>query len=328
VAQIIDLPLSIGAGISLPIKDQERIQLLDRLSQAEARIRTLEDQTRTLLDSIHAGIIIIATDSHTIVDVNPTASEIIGVAKQDILGKHCHAFICPAEVGNCPITDKGQTVDNSERILITTTGRTVPILKTVASFQMNGRPHLIESFLDITQIKLLQEKLEYLANTDSITGANNRRRFIHLTETEIRRAERYQSPLSIAMIDIDHFKRINDTYGHLVGDWVLQELVLVLNSRLRPGDILGRLGGEEFAITLIECDLEGARAVSERLREGIAEHRMRQSGRDLSIQISIGVAQLSQRGETWEALLKRADQALYLAKRTGRNRVEALADPY
>jgi len=126
------------------------------------------------------------------------------------------------------------------------------------------------------------------------------------------------------MIDIDHFKQINDTFGHLVGDWVLREFVSLLNSRLRPGDILGRLGGEEFALTLIECDLVNARAVSERLRKDTAEHRMSQNGRDLSIQISIGVTQLSQRGETWEALLKRADQALYMAKRAGRNRVEAL----
>ena len=307
----------------MPAVDHERTHLLERLSQAEAKIRTLEDQTRTILDSIHAGIFIIDASSHLIVDVNPTASELIGVEKQGVIGHRCHTFICPAEIGNCPITDRGQTVDNSERVLITANGGSIPILKTVASFQMNGRPHLIESFLDISQIKLLQEELEHLANTDSLTEANNRRRFIQLTETEIHRAERYQSPLSIAMIDIDHFKQINDTFGHLVGDWVLREFVSLLNFRLRPGDILGRLGGEEFALTLIECDLVNARAVSERLRKDTAEHRMSQNGRDLSIQISIGVTQLSQRGETWEALLKRADQALYLAKSAGRNRVEA-----
>jgi PAS domain S-box-containing protein len=211
----------------MPAENLEKKELLHRLHQAEEKIRSLEDQTRVMLDSIHAGIIIIDAELHTIVDVNPTAAELIGVKKNGIIGQLCHKYICPAEVGNCPITDKGQLVDNSERVLITADGRSIPILKTVASFKLDGRPHLIESFLDISKLKALQQDLEYLACTDSITGAHNRRHFIQLTEKEILRARRYGFPLSVVMIDIDHFKQINDGFGHLVGDSVLRELVSV-----------------------------------------------------------------------------------------------------
>jgi diguanylate cyclase (GGDEF)-like protein/PAS domain S-box-containing protein len=311
----------------MPAENLEKKELLHRLHQAEEKIRSLEDQTRVMLDSIHAGIIIIDAELHTIVDVNPTAAELIGVKKNGIIGQLCHKYICPAEVGNCPITDKGQLVDNSERVLITADGRSIPILKTVASFKLDGRPHLIESFLDISKLKALQQDLEYLACTDSITGAHNRRHFIQLTEKEILRARRYGFPLSVVMIDIDHFKQINDGFGHLVGDSVLRELVSVLNSQMRPGDILGRVGGEEFSITLVECELENAKTVSERLRKSIEGHQMMSEGRELSIRISIGVAQLSLQEENWEALIKRADQALYRAKAAGRNRVEASPEP-
>ena len=297
--------------------------LLNELRKAQETIRNLEERARTILDSIHAGIVIIDPEPHTIVHVNPEASALIGAPKEQIVGQLCHTFICPAEMGNCPITDKYQKVDNSERVLLTADGRRIPILKTVASIEFNGRPHLLESFLDISGLKLLQKELEYLATTDSLTGACNRRHFLELTETEIIRARRYPFSLSISMIDIDHFKRINDRYGHPVGDLVLKELVKILKSQLRPNDILGRLGGEEFAITMVECDLQKAFAVTERLRRSIEQHSiMADDGKEVYFKISAGVAQLTSETEGWEAVMSRADQALYRAKKGGRNRVE------
>ena len=107
--------------------------------------------------------------------------------------------------------------------MLTTEGKKIPILKTVVSIKFNGREHLLETFLDITHLKLLQEKLELLATTDPLTDIFNRRHFIELSEKEISRAQR-SNPLSIAMIDIDYFKRINDPYGHAIGDMVIKEL--------------------------------------------------------------------------------------------------------
>jgi diguanylate cyclase len=299
--------------------------LINELHKARETIHDLEEKTRFILDSIHAGIIIIDEETHNIVDANPEALNLIGIPKAQAIGKICHNYICPAEIGSCPITDKGQQVDNSERILLTTDGRKIPILKTVASINLSGRKHLLESFLDITQLKLLQNQLEILATTDPLTGVFNRRHFIELTEKEINRSQRSKVPLSIAMIDIDNFKRINDTYGHTIGDLVLKELVALCNNNLRTYDILGRLGGEEFAITTVGCALQEAYSLSDRLREKVANHIIHAGGKDISIKISIGVSELSGNMENVDSILNRADQALYLAKNAGRNRVEKLS---
>ncbi|NWF94111.1 MAG: diguanylate cyclase [Syntrophaceae bacterium] len=303
--------------------------LLKELQKARETIRELEGRARTILDSVHAGIMIIDPESHRIVDVNPEASTLIGVPKEQIIGHVCHTFVCPAEMGNCPITDKGQKVDKSERILLTTDGRRIPILKTVAPIELNGRSHLLENFLDISGLKLLQKELEYFATTDPLTGAYNRRHFLELAEAEVVRARRYQCPLSISMIDIDQFKEINDRYGHPVGDLVLTELVKILEGRLRPNDIVGRLGGDEFAVMMVECDLEKALAAMARLRKSVEEyHILTDSGVELWFKISAGIAQLSDETEDLESVMRRADQALYLAKSQGRNRVEIAPPPF
>jgi diguanylate cyclase (GGDEF)-like protein/PAS domain S-box-containing protein len=299
--------------------------LTNQLRKAQETIRDLEEKTRFILDSIHAGIIIIDAETHNIVDANPEALILMGIPKSLVVGKICHNFICPSEIGSCPITDKGQQVDNSERVLLTTDGQKIPILKTVASVTLNGRKHLLESFLDISQLKILQNQLEILATTDPLTGVFNRRHFIEMTEKEINRARRSKIPLSIAMIDIDNFKRINDTYGHTIGDQVLKELVAICNDNLRTYDMLGRLGGEEFAITTVGCALQEAYSLSDRLRERVANHLIHAGGKDISIKISIGVSELSGNMENVDSILNRADQALYLAKNAGRNRVEKLS---
>lgn len=298
------------------------ITLTAELREARETIHDLEERTRFIIDSIHAGIVIIDAETHRIVDANPEALKLMGVSKDQAVDSICHSYICPSEIGNCPITDKGQKVDNSERVLVTTDGKRIPILKTVVSINFNGREHLLETFLNITQLKLLQEKLEFLATTDSLTGILNRRHFIELSEKEMNRVQRSRTPLSIAMIDIDHFKSINDTHGHTVGDLVIKELVAICKDALRPYDLLGRIGGEEFAITMVECDLQKAFIVSERLRERVANHVISADGKDISIKISVGVAELSGDMESFESIMNRADQALYLAKNLGRNRVE------
>jgi diguanylate cyclase (GGDEF)-like protein/PAS domain S-box-containing protein len=303
--------------------------VLNELRKAQETIRDLEEKTKTILDSVQVGILIIDAEQHIIIDANPEGSALIGVPKEKIVGHVCHTYVCPAEMGNCPITDKGQKVDKSERVLLTADGSRIPILKTVAPVELNGRPHLLESFLDISGLKLLQRELEYLATTDALTGAYNRRHFLELTGAEVIRARRYQSPLSISMIDIDQFKGINDQYGHPVGDLVLMELAKLLKSHLRPNDILGRLGGDELAVTMVECSLQRAFAALERLRKSIEECRViTVEGTEIHFKISAGIAQLADESEDLESVVRRADQALYLAKNMGRNRVEKAPEPF
>jgi len=127
--------------------------------QAVEALKGEEERLRTILKSVPAGIVTIDAESHTIVDVNPTAVQMIGIPEREIVGQMCHNFICPEQECRCPITDLGQTMDNSERVLIRPDGKTVPILKTVASVTIEGSKYLIESFLDISALKRAQEAL-------------------------------------------------------------------------------------------------------------------------------------------------------------------------
>lgn len=171
-------------------------------------------------------------------------------------------------------------------------------------------------------IMLHYKRLEKEANVDYLTDVPNRRYFIAQATRELARANRYGSQLTMLMLDIDFFKRINDSYGHKVGDEFLKNLVKVSRSALREMDIIGRLGGEEFAVLLPETDKEKAMEVAERLRVAVAEAKVHlQGGLPISATISIGVASLNSKDENIDELLNKADKALYKAKETGRNKV-------
>lgn len=290
------------------------------MKTAEDNLRQSEGNLREIVNAVHAGIVIIDPENHRIVEANPKALKIIGAEAGRVVGNVCHQFICPAEAGKCPVTDLGQVEDNSERILRTIDGRQIPILKNVSRILLHGKDHLIESFIDISELKELQKHLQELATTDSLTGTNNRRHFIELSSKELSRSQRYGIPLSMIIFDIDHFKAINDTCGHSAGDEMLREISSICLRGLRENDIPGRIGGEEFAITTVECDLPGATIIAERLRKDIEELSVRCDDREMRCTISLGVAQLRP-GEDLDPLMKRADVALYSAKNSGRNRV-------
>lgn len=168
------------------------------------------------------------------------------------------------------------------------------------------------------------QDLERLATTDALTGARNRRAFFDLAGREVARVARTDSPLCAVMLDIDHFKTVNDTYGHGGGDTVLRGVAARVMGEIRPVDILGRLGGEEFAILLPDTSLAGAVLVAERLREVLASTPIDADGTSILITASFGVAMLGTE-EDLDAVLARADAALYDAKRSGRNRVAEAA---
>lgn len=164
--------------------------------------------------------------------------------------------------------------------------------------------------------KLLRE-----SNTDSLTKLFNRRKGWEMIEYEIVRSDRYQSHLSIIMLDIDHFKTINDTYGHQAGDTVLKVVAQVAQESVRKNDELIRWGGEEFIVLLPNTDLEGALLSAERLRAAIADTFIKTPHEDLRITASFGVAVKDKNTPNLETLLARVDQAMYIAKYKGRNRV-------
>lgn len=181
------------------------------------------------------------------------------------------------------------------------------------------RPFANAAAIALENARLFRE-VQRLANIDELTGTYNRRFFFELAERELGRTFRFGHPLSAVMLDIDHFKQVNDTYGHTIGDQVLRAVAQRCCENIREIDILGRYGGEEFIIILPETDAVGARATAERLCRRIAHTAIATDQGPVTITLSLGVATLNQ-NDNLDALLKRADQALYGAKQAGRNQV-------
>jgi two-component system cell cycle response regulator len=184
----------------------------------------------------------------------------------------------------------------------------------------------IEKARVIERTKADKARLEMLAITDPLTLTLNRRALVERLDEEMERARRYGLILTLLMVDLDHFKRVNDTYGHLVGDDVLREVSMIIQREVRTVDIVARYGGEEFVVVLPETAEEGAVAFAERVRQRIAEHRVAgEEGEEaLSLTVSIGVATFpSSSIETVDDLISHADDALYRAKAEGRNKVRA-----
>ena len=191
--------------------------------------------------------------------------------------------------------------------------RHIPVVEGQHLFGMFSIRHLSQAY----------ELIRTQADTDSLTGLPNRRCFIETLSREIDRCTRYGSVISLAMIDIDHFKKVNDTYGHAAGDKVLEAFATIFVEQFRNVDWIGRIGGEEFSAVFPETDLDGAIVSCERLLTKIQAAKVQVGTSQISATVSIGLAQLSTPHTTAADFLKKADQLLYRAKAGGRNRIEA-----
>jgi diguanylate cyclase (GGDEF)-like protein len=171
----------------------------------------------------------------------------------------------------------------------------------------------------------LREELEMLASTDSLTGILNRRVFFEEAEKEIIRAKRYGQQFSVLMIDIDDFKNINDTHGHQYGDEVINSLVKIVKNLIRQTDYFGRIGGEEFAIILIETRIKNAEKIAERIRKSTESGRVLiENKRSICFTISVGITEFSTEDRSFTDVLHRSDMAMYKAKKFGKNKVEII----
>jgi diguanylate cyclase (GGDEF)-like protein len=172
-------------------------------------------------------------------------------------------------------------------------------------------------------LQLANQKLEQLVRTDTLTGAANRRHFVEQAQIEIQRARRAGTPLSLLMMDLDHFKQINDTWGHAAGDEVLRNFSRVTREPLRATDLFARIGGEEFALLLPNTELNGAIEVAQRILDTVGRQSIQLGDDSIRYKVSIGAAILAPQETSYESLLKRADAALYRAKEQGRDQVAA-----
>ena len=185
----------------------------------------------------------------------------------------------------------------------------------------------LDKWTRLQQAMADKEKLERLANFDSLTGLYNRRAIVDKLRELINRANRYKEDFSLVMLDIDHFKGVNDRYGHLTGDEVLEKIATLVRRNIRNTDVVGRYGGEEFIIILPQTNLSSAWVIAERIRSIIENAEMKDpAGNVFTVTVSQGLSEW-ERGEDADALISCADEALYKAKARGRNRVQILLGP-
>lgn len=173
----------------------------------------------------------------------------------------------------------------------------------------------------IKKINFMYSHTKHLSVTDPLTGLYNRRHFDNMIEREFLRAQRYSNDLSVAVIDVDFFKKVNDTYGHLCGDYVLKEVAYLTLQTFRKTDMVFRYGGEEILVILTETPLEKAIIPLERLRKAIENYPFNYDNNDIHVTVSIGVESLNENVGCFEELIDNADKALYYAKENGRNQV-------
>jgi len=259
--------------------------------------------------------------------MNAAWTRTLGWSKEELMGKTGLEFIHPEDIQRTILS--GQNLANGQNV-VSFENRWRCKNGSYKWITWNSIPLPEEGLIysvahDTTTRRELEDKLKRLATKDSLTGINNRRNFMELATRELHRAERYERPVAMLMIDIDHFKRVNDTHGHPAGDEVLRRLVHSISMALRKTDVLGRIGGEEFASLLPETELENALQTAERIRSDVEKLEVRYEKLTIRFTISIGLASSHNTKETLDSLLKRADDALYEAKRTGRNRVIAAA---
>jgi diguanylate cyclase (GGDEF)-like protein len=206
------------------------------------------------------------------------------------------------------------------------TSRTVITISTYISlFLLSG---FISYFFSkvASQRQLAYQQLEEHAVTDALTGISNRRELMISGEREVQRAKRFNRQLCVMMLDLDHFKRVNDTYGHHLGDHMLKHFSTICKSSIREQDLLARFGGEEFVVTMPETGIEGARDLAERICSNVRKQPYRHNGEEIPVTVSIGVTAFLQTDRDYAQILDRADYALYQAKSLGRDRCEVIQE--
>nr|WP_249115864.1 diguanylate cyclase [Azoarcus sp. L1K30] len=300
-----------------------------QLDEQTATTERLARQNSLLLNTAGEGIYGVDADGRATF-INPSALEMLKFSEQDILGRNQHELFhhhyedgSPYPASSCPVFETLQDGRRrrAEDRFIRADGTEFPVSMTVTPIEENAcRKGAVVVFRDITELTEKRQQLLRLATTDPLTGTSNRRHFLDVMETELARLKRRGGVASLLMTDLDHFKRINDLHGHAAGDEVLKHFVAIVRETLRKTDVVGRIGGEEFAILLPGEDKEGARELAERLRESLENSPSIVGEKSIPCTVSIGIAALRANDTSADAVLQRADEALYTAKRTGRNR--------
>lgn len=317
----IDVIYKLGQEIS----DRER---------AETALRESEKRYRLLAENTTDVIWIVDPASLRFLFVSPSVELLLGYTQAEIMAMHFADFIAPEmrhsflELTNQRVERYLQQDKPSETYLDQLKHRrkdgSQVWTETVVTVYENNEPVRAEIqgvSRDITVRKKLEEDLHYQATTDELTRTFNRRHFIQVAQAELKRANRQKHTVAIVLIDIDHFKHINDTYGHPAGDQALVIFTERCRESIRDIDVFARFGGDEFALLLPETNADQARFVVERVHQAIGDKPFILDNQPVIVTLTAGAAVSHRSGEALDSLLIRADQALYLAKEAGRNRI-------
>ncbi len=308
-----------------PVLLERAIRHAQQHARARVDLQRSERRFRTLIHRSFDGIVLVAPDG-TVHYVSPAMQRMLGYAEADLMGSRPLDLVHPGDV---------EAIASAPEALRERPGKAVHAEVRVR--HRDGRYRWLElvatnlleepsvgavvlNIRDTTDRKQLEERLVHQALHDPLTDLPNRGALVEALNRDLARARRYQRPCAVLFVDIDHFKAINDTYGHQNGDAVLRAFASVVHSGLRGTDTLGRWGGEEFMVVLPETDLAAATLLAERLRIAVAAHRF-PAGGDRHATCSIGVAAFPDDGAGRDELISAADRALYAAKRLGRNQV-------
>jgi diguanylate cyclase (GGDEF)-like protein/PAS domain S-box-containing protein len=283
-----------------------------------------------LVETAADAIIVIDTQG-VIQQTNSAVSRLFGYAPDELVGSNVKLLMAPEDaqrhdgyLRNYRKTGVGSIIGVGREVVARrANGELIQVYLSVGEFSAHGESYYVGILHDITDHKRMEAELVRLAQTDELTGAFNRRHFMSKLEAEIHRSNRYRHPLSLMIIDLDHFKRVNDTYGHAVGDLALRAVVELLRGELREQDELARLGGDEFAVLLPETRVDIAQGVANRVIARAGSTRIDETDERLSLSIGVAGWKL---GMTNGGLLRDADAALYEAKAAGRGRVYSLKD--
>jgi diguanylate cyclase (GGDEF)-like protein/PAS domain S-box-containing protein len=302
--------------------------------RARLEIERLSAHNELLLNSAGDGIY--GTDANGLcIFVNPAALAMLGYQKEDLLNRDQHAVFHhhhrdgqPYPHVDCPIYQTLQDGLNRdvEDAFINKNGKIFDVHLSITAIEKEGqRKGVVVVFQDITQRKRMEVELNRLATTDTLTGIANRRHFMAQFALELERVRRYKKHSSVLMLDLDHFKQVNDRHGHATGDAVLRHFSELTRQHLRKVDVFGRLGGEEFGILLPDTDYAGAYEFAERLRKHVATSPCVSATESITYTVSIGITTCDHDELTADHILAKADQALYQAKSDGRNQTVIMA---
>ncbi|MGL6077603.1 sensor domain-containing diguanylate cyclase [Methyloversatilis discipulorum] len=303
-------------------------ELENRVARRTDQLRRSEDRARTFMNTARDAVVVVDSDS-CIVEFNRAAEVLFGYSVDEVAGRRLDMLMPPSgaathrrHVQAANASAEARAMNRGREVTARhKDGREFPIDVTVGSSGEGAQSFHVGIIRDISERKRLELELQRQASTDGLTGVLNRRAFTAESERLISVALRHGRPLSLMVIDADHFKKVNDVFGHPTGDTVLKALALTLGQALRTSDVLGRLGGEEFGIVLPETDATGAREVGERLLQAVRERRIEHDGHTLNITVSIGATVLGAGDDGFESAFLRADRALYEAKHGGRDRI-------